>query len=147
MKLYSNYRQIAQDCKVVFCGNRGYEVSEGEDRHIVNIKQKRCTCRLWDLSGIPCPHIIRALMYQNDDTLTEMNWWYSKNAYLLTYQHMMKPLRGSKFWKVTPAQAIEPPDFVKSVGQPKVKRNQTPDEAKTKRENMDYLKEERSDYL
>ncbi|WMV13604.1 hypothetical protein MTR67_006989 [Solanum verrucosum] len=37
--------KIANLCKLEFNGDLGFEVSEGEDRHIVNIVEKKCSCR------------------------------------------------------------------------------------------------------
>lgn len=38
----------------------------------VNLQQRRCTCRLWDLSGIPCPHAIKAMMYKRVESVGEI---------------------------------------------------------------------------
>ena len=40
MKLNIDYKVIAHSCKVGFNGDWGYEVSDGEDRHTVNLKRK-----------------------------------------------------------------------------------------------------------
>ena len=48
---------------------------------------------------------------------------------MLTYKHKLQPVRGSQFWKVDPAQAMEPPEMVKLVGRPKMKRNRETEEA------------------
>ncbi|XP_009775360.2 uncharacterized protein [Nicotiana sylvestris] len=61
--------------------------------------------------------------------LTEMNWWYSKEAFLLTYKQKLQPVRGEIFWKINPSQAMEPPELVKLAGRPKVKRDRQKDEA------------------
>ncbi|XP_060170969.1 uncharacterized protein LOC132601938 [Lycium barbarum] len=37
LKLYDDYRAIAHYCKVEYNGDYGYEISEGEDRHIVDL--------------------------------------------------------------------------------------------------------------
>ncbi|XP_069147364.1 uncharacterized protein [Solanum lycopersicum] len=63
------------------------------------------------------------------EPLEEVHYWYRKEAYLLTYKHKLQPVRGSQFWKVDPAQAMEPPEMVKLVGRPKMKRNRETDEA------------------
>ena len=39
-------------CVVLFNGYTGYEISEGEDTHIICLTSKSCTYRGWDLSGI-----------------------------------------------------------------------------------------------
>ena len=130
MKLYIDYRAFAHTCKVEFNGDWGYEVSDGEDRHTVNLKEKRCTCRIWDLSGIPCQHAIKALTHKKVNPITEIHWWYSKEAYMLTYKNKMQPVRGQKFWKVDPSSAMLPPNVVKQLGRPKMKRKREPDEAR-----------------
>ncbi|XP_055812088.1 uncharacterized protein LOC129882009 [Solanum dulcamara] len=129
MKLYLEFRAIEHHCNVEFNGDWGYEVSDGEGRHTINLEQKKCTCRIWDLSGIPCPHAIKALTHKKVDPKTEIHWWYSKEAYMLTYKQKIQPVRGQMFWKVNPSNAMLPPDVVKQVGRPKVKRNREPDEA------------------
>lgn len=48
---------------------------------------------------------------------------------MLTYKGKMQPVRGVKFWKIDSAQAMEPPEAVKTVGRPKLKRNREADEA------------------
>ncbi|XP_060195287.1 uncharacterized protein LOC132624538 [Lycium barbarum] len=129
LKLYDDYREIAHYCKVEYNGDYDYEISEGEDRHIVDLSQKRCTCRVWQLSGIPCPHAIKAIMYDKGEPMDEMHWFYNKEAYSLTYKNKLQPIRGQQFWKITEAQAMDPPDVAKTVGRPKERRNREPDEA------------------
>ncbi|XP_019250957.1 PREDICTED: uncharacterized protein LOC109229862 [Nicotiana attenuata] len=117
MDLYNEYLQIEQTaCEVNANGQNYYEVTEGSDKHCVNLAVKKCTCRSWDLTGIPCPHAIRAILHDSGDPMTEINWWYSKEAFLLTYRHKIHPVRGEKFWKIEPSQAMEPPELVKLVG-------------------------------
>lgn len=95
----------------------------------MNLRIKRCTCRAWDLTGIPCPHAIKALLYKRIDPLTEMHWFHSKEAFLLTYKYKLQPVRGEKFRKVDPSQEMEPPELVKLAGRPKVKRDRQKEEA------------------
>ncbi|XP_019265332.1 PREDICTED: uncharacterized protein LOC109242912 [Nicotiana attenuata] len=43
------------------------------------------------------PHTIRALKYKKEDPMTEISWWHSKEAYLMTYKAKLMPVRGEKF--------------------------------------------------
>ncbi|XP_009588448.3 uncharacterized protein [Nicotiana tomentosiformis] len=70
-----------------------------------------------------------ALKYKREDPMTEISWWYNKEAYLMTYRAKLMPVRGEKFGKVLPEHAMEPPPLAKTVGRPKVKRNREKDEA------------------
>ncbi|XP_009786750.2 uncharacterized protein [Nicotiana sylvestris] len=130
MDLYNEYLQIAQTaCKVNANGQNGYEVIEGSDKHCVNLAVMKCTCRSSDLTGIPCPHAIRDILHDSGDPMTEINWWYSKEVFLLTYRHKKQPVRGENIWKIEPSHAMEPPELVKLAGRPKVKRDRQKDEA------------------
>ncbi|KAM3250528.1 hypothetical protein P3L10_004598 [Capsicum annuum] len=60
MELYNDFKIIAQGCHVQANGDLGYKVVEGIDRHVVSLASKKCTCRTWDLTGIPCAHAIKA---------------------------------------------------------------------------------------
>ncbi|XP_047256038.1 uncharacterized protein LOC124888790 [Capsicum annuum] len=122
MELFTDYNMIAHCCEVKSNGDQGYEVVEGEDIHMVHLGRKKFTCRTWDLTGISCPHAIKAYIHDKQEPKNHVNWWYSKEAYMLVYMHKIQPVRGSKFWKVDPAHAMEPPKIQKMVGRPKVKR-------------------------
>ncbi|XP_060210408.1 uncharacterized protein LOC132637315 [Lycium barbarum] len=76
--MYNEFQEIANRCTLHFNGYYRYEVSEGNDKHIVNLSTKKCICRVWDLTGIPCPHAIKALHYKKLDPLKEIHWLYSK---------------------------------------------------------------------
>ncbi|KAF3646316.1 putative DNA-directed RNA polymerase I subunit rpa1-like [Capsicum annuum] len=125
MKLFTANKKIAQFYTVNFNGDIGYEVSESEDRHIVTLVEKKCTCRSWQLIGIPCPHAIKAMEYNKMKPSLmkkEISVWYSKKAYLKIYKVKLLPVRGENFWKILLEHAMDPPDLVKTVGRPKFKR-------------------------
>ena len=57
-EMFWYYQTLAVGLTVLFNGDIGYEISEGEDNHIVCLNANSCTCRGWDLSGIPYEHAI-----------------------------------------------------------------------------------------
>ncbi|XP_019252809.1 PREDICTED: uncharacterized protein LOC109231615 [Nicotiana attenuata] len=129
MQLYYQFLNSAQKCTVDSNGKDGYEVNEGTtEKHRVNINLKKYTCRTWDLTGIPCPHAIRALLYKKVNPVSEIHWWFTKEAYLSTYAHKLEPIRGEKFWNIEPTHAMDPPLLVNMAGRPKVKRTREKNE-------------------
>ncbi|KAH0696308.1 hypothetical protein KY289_013790 [Solanum tuberosum] len=72
--LLIEYLKISKVCKVSGNGDNGYEVTEGAYRHIVNLREKKCTCRTWDLTGIPCPHAIKAMEHKKIIPKNEIDW-------------------------------------------------------------------------
>lgn len=42
--------------------DEGFEVSEEVNKkYIVHLEAEKCSCRAWDLKGIPCAHAIAAM--------------------------------------------------------------------------------------
>ncbi|KAH0668916.1 hypothetical protein KY289_023409 [Solanum tuberosum] len=78
---------------------------------------------MWWLTGIPCPHAIKALRYKNIEPRDEISWWYTKEAYLKTYKAKLLPVRDEQFWQVLPEHTMDPHDLVKTVRRPKFKRD------------------------
>ncbi|XP_057801530.1 uncharacterized protein LOC131016805 [Salvia miltiorrhiza] len=132
LKFYEANKIDSGDCNVVWNGEYGYEVSEGEDRHIVKVDRKTCTCRGWDLTGIPCSHAIAAFFSSSMDPLLAISQCYHRDSYAKAYEHLIKPLPGVKFWNVKDEDAIEPPPVEKKIGRPKKNRVRAPNEPKRK---------------
>ncbi|XP_059310761.1 uncharacterized protein LOC132062146 [Lycium ferocissimum] len=128
LELYYDFLKIAQVCVVETNGGDGFEVSEGQDKHIVKLEMRIYTCRIWDIFGIPCPHAIKAIQYLKKDPVREIHRWYTKEAYLLTYHHKIQLVLGEKFWIVGPADAMNPPDMV-TLARPRIKRIRQKNEA------------------
>ncbi|XP_019225654.1 PREDICTED: uncharacterized protein LOC109207228 [Nicotiana attenuata] len=82
MELYNQFLRIALKCHVNGSADHGYEVTESSDRHIVNLRLRKCTCRAWDLCGIPSPHPICALLHKKVDPLSQIHWYLTKETYL-----------------------------------------------------------------
>ena len=52
---------------ILFTRDISYEIQEGDDIHTVCFDKKTCTCKAWELSGIPCQHAICALEHVKQD--------------------------------------------------------------------------------
>ena len=53
-EVFQMNKRLSVGCVVLFKRDTQYEISEGEDTHIVCLNAKSCTCKGWDLIGIPC---------------------------------------------------------------------------------------------
>ncbi|KAK8604369.1 hypothetical protein V6N13_099313 [Hibiscus sabdariffa] len=78
-KLEYNMEQSTH-CRLVWNGDGGFEVQHGEDQHIVDMKQLKCTCKAWELSGIPCCHAICAIYQENKRPEDYVSNWYNKKS-------------------------------------------------------------------
>ena len=139
MNVFQDNKEIRLSSKVVFNGASGYEIGEGDDKHTVILDQQQCTCRAWELSGIPCSHSICALYHSKIDPMNMLAKWYHKSSYLATYQFPLLPVPGPKFMKFGNYEPIEPPPLPKLPGRPKVKRTRASNESQGNRHQEGHL--------
>ncbi|XP_019178873.1 PREDICTED: uncharacterized protein LOC109174035 [Ipomoea nil] len=108
--------------EVVYNGAEGYEVKKGSFQFKVNLELKTCSCRLWQLSGMPCSHSICAIFHKGHQPDQYIHEWYSKERYLKTYHEVIQPINGEQFWPRTEGDEIHAPVPRKMTGRPKKKR-------------------------
>ncbi|GJZ67395.1 calcium/proton exchanger [Tanacetum coccineum] len=56
-------------CTVVPSGFQELDVRKGEESFRVNLHLKKCMCKLWELSGIPCIHSVAADSLDSSDSI------------------------------------------------------------------------------
>jgi hypothetical protein len=62
-KVLKNAR-YANICYAQPAGSGVFQVSVNDYPHIVDLTNKTCDCRRWQLTGIPCSHAISALRHE-----------------------------------------------------------------------------------
>lgn len=101
-------------------GDKKYMVRQGTRSVTVNLEEKTCDCRAWELTGIPCPHAVAAIHDRRHQPATYVSHFYSKQMYLKAYSYSLGALRGEDFWEVTDKAPMLPPDMPKKLrGRPK----------------------------
>lgn len=116
-------------------GGDKYQVSGAWlDQHVVDVKNNTCTCRKWELIGIPCKHAI-ATLYEmtNNSEEGDIYRWVHKVYWLDTwkqaYSYKVEPIKGRIMWpKTLCPNKLTPPPHHKQAGRPKKKRKQGEDE-------------------
>ncbi|GJV91950.1 60S ribosomal protein L34 [Tanacetum coccineum] len=88
------------------CGNNKYEIRKGDTLYGVNIENRTCACKWWDLSGVPCVHSVAAFSFLKMDPVLGVSAWYSKKMWENAYSYFIRPVGGSTMWTNTPE---EPP--------------------------------------
>nr|KAJ0227649.1 hypothetical protein LSAT_V11C100003630 [Lactuca sativa] len=118
--------------------NRGekYQVTGAwKDQHVVDVRNNTCTCRKWELIGIPCKHAIATLyeMTKNSEDVGDIYRWVNKVYWLDTwknaYSYKVEPIKGRIMWpkSLCPTTLI-PPIHHKQPGRPTKKRKKSEDE-------------------
>lgn len=121
-KLKMNIERSSQ-CNVFWNGKDGFEVKEKERRrYTINLQNMTCSCRYWQLSGLPCCHALSAICKSGHATNGFIAQGYSIEEYKKTYDHCMEPLEGEERWPTSDHHPKpSPPGYVKMTGRPKGK--------------------------
>ena len=77
---------------------------------------------MWELSGIPCIHVVAAYAHMNKDPEEGVHDWYSQEKWFEAYQFSIRPVYGSNMWKRTRDPPLLPPLMRTMPGRPRKKR-------------------------
>lgn len=122
------YRKLSTKWEVDWNGGRYHEVfwenvyEQVKESFSICLSERTCSCRFWDISGVPCQHAITAIQYEGDDPVNYLNEYYKREVYLKAYEHMLHPVKGPMFWPKRNVEQILPPHVKKVPGRPKKER-------------------------
>lgn len=103
-------------------GFKEFEVRKMDESYGVHLEKKECTCRWWNLSGIPCVHVVAAYCFVHQDPASGVSTWYSKGYWQEAYAYNIKPVGGPSMWPKSILEPPLPPVIRRMPGRPKKKR-------------------------
>ena len=109
-------------------GSFMYEVDNGHERHVVDLAKKACSCRIWDLTGLPCKHGISAIVKNLEKVEDYVHPCYLKETFAETYKEIIQPMPGQSEWVKTNQPAPVAPHVYKPPGRPPKQRKRDPEE-------------------
>lgn len=86
----------------------------------LNIGERTCSCRRWQLSGIPCAHAISCMYYVGYILEEFVDDVYKKVTYMRVYNHLIETLEGVDSWPKYGRVPLLPPDIENMPGRPKL---------------------------
>ena len=89
---------------------------------MVDLDGRHCTCRLWDLAGIPCVHAIATINYIHQTPDEYIDVMFSKEQFLKCYSANISPVNGSNLWPQTEFIKPLPPMSRRIPSRPRVNR-------------------------
>ncbi|XP_039135496.1 uncharacterized protein LOC120272686 [Dioscorea cayenensis subsp. rotundata] len=110
LKKLEKSKQLTWSCKTTWNGGDKYQVVCREGQFIVDCDAQTCTCRKWQLTGIPCPHAISSLYYNKKRPEDYLDEQYNITTYLATYEHILHPTQSSNCWPKSPQGPMIPPE-------------------------------------
>ncbi|XP_060217303.1 uncharacterized protein LOC132644715 [Lycium barbarum] len=103
-----------------------YTVYDAGRRFIVNLDNKTCSCRMFQIDEIPCPHAWAVIKKKNlmvDDYCFEL---FKRHTVVKTYDVAVDPLPDEREWKIPTyisEDVVLPPRYKRPPGRPKKKRD------------------------
>ena len=62
LAIIEKQKQVARYCQSTLAGNAKFQVTFlGTETFVVDLRARVCTCRSFELSGIPCPHALACI--------------------------------------------------------------------------------------
>ncbi|KAL0392743.1 UNVERIFIED_CONTAM: hypothetical protein Sradi_2497100 [Sesamum radiatum] len=125
-KIYPKIKKVVEknmdkavDCIPIKSDDVHYEISCYDcARYVVNLQNKTCTCRKWDLTSIPCKHGVSAICCQNLDPEDFVNPCYSVAVFIEVYKHAILPVNSPKLLEKTGMIPPLPPNFGRGARRP-----------------------------
>ncbi|KAJ8759448.1 hypothetical protein K2173_006985 [Erythroxylum novogranatense] len=135
--------ELARTYQVLRANEAEFEVMNHDGTIIVDIRNRCCLCRGWQLYGLPCAHAVAALLScrQNVHRFTES--CFTVATYRKTYSQTIHPIPDKSLWKELSegdpngSKSIEvvinPPKSLRPPGRPRKKRVRAEDRGRVKR--------------
>ena len=105
-----------------------FKVKNGLVSFIVDLSKKTCSCRKWDISGIPCCHAISCIFFNREAVEKYTDDYYRVNTYKACYELVINPINGQNMWTPTGLPLVQSPIKRRLPGRPKKKRAREPNE-------------------
>lgn len=120
-KMITSETRFRKYCQSLPSSGGEFEVSEGGITYAVNMRAWTCSCRRWDLTGIPCRHALRVVLDQKKTYKIDnlVSHWYLTSKWQKQYAYSIKPVRGIKFWKPSGEATVNAPARPVSKGRKK----------------------------
>jgi len=107
-----------------------FEIVSSERTNIVDIQSRCCSCRRWQIYGLPCAHVAAALLSCGEDVCLYAQECFSVRKYCEAYSQTIHPIPDRSMWKELAEGTegvgktdiiIRPPKTRRPPGRPKKK--------------------------
>ena len=87
LKKLEKIKEHSTNYNCEWSGGDKYKVTTGTSSFIVDKNERTCSCRRWELSGIPCAHAVCAIWYHNEDPMLYLDVCYKVRIFLEIYKY------------------------------------------------------------
>ena len=94
----------------------------------MDLEKRTCTCRKWEITGIPCCHAISCIFFNREAAEKYTNDCYKASTYKACYGPIIDPINDQNMWTPTGLPLMQPLIKRRPTGRPKKKRAREPNE-------------------
>ncbi|GJY88113.1 mutator type transposase [Tanacetum coccineum] len=132
-KIFNNIKKEAAQITVLWNGGELYQATGPHGtQYVCNMTQRTCSCKKWELTGIPCKHAVACIwdMATNGQEPGIPDSWVSECYWLSTWQEMysfkINPCNGPDMWNKSPSPiTLTPSNYHTPIGRPQKKRKKS----------------------
>ncbi|XP_049345459.1 uncharacterized protein LOC125809976 [Solanum verrucosum] len=116
-----------------------HTVYDGGKRHVVNMRERICTCRQFQMDVMLCKHALAIVRKYYMSEYEYCSVYYKKDNLLNTYEVPVYPISDESIWKIPPNVAVNivlPPKGKIKPGRPQKIRYKNGGESRTKKSRI-----------
>lgn len=124
-RIVKKLRKTANEIKYWSVHQNGswlFEVTRGSNGFVVDTLHMTCTCRMFQLVGLPCVHSMASIQHVGENPENYVSLFFKKGSFMKTYHHLINPLSGEEQWSRVHKEPLLPPPTRRMPGRPKKKR-------------------------
>ncbi|XP_024010379.1 uncharacterized protein LOC112085398 [Eutrema salsugineum] len=121
MKYLAEYHDAASGCFVQPSTNMQYACSLDGCTHRVGLANRTCSCRRWEITGIPCEHAYGVILKKGLEAQHYVCHWFRTDKWRRLYIDGIVPVKGAKFLPRGEEPSIVHPEIPNMPGRKKDK--------------------------
>ncbi|XP_059629643.1 uncharacterized protein LOC132272530 [Cornus florida] len=118
----TDLKNIMDDCRHCSTTKAGDDIFEVYYKGVnegVNLSNRTCSCREWDVKGIPCIHAIACIISERGQPENYVDSFYHRETYFRTDYHIIYPMPLRNLQREVGTDPIHPPIVKPVTGRPK----------------------------
>ena len=129
------YKEKMDSSRWLACwvGQIKFEVKNMLESFTMDLAESKCSCRKWDITGIPCAHAISCIFFNKKEAKKYVHDCYKVTTYQACYEPLINPINVHNMRRRNGLPPVQPPIKRKPSSRLKKKRAKEPDEPRSGR--------------
>lgn len=82
---YPKQQNASWNCHILYGGEMTYEVLSEGDRFVINMERRTCTCKVWNLSELPCKYVYKIMVHRKEKLEEHIDECYLRKKFIKSY--------------------------------------------------------------